>query len=376
MKFIVSSSLLLKNLQLVGGVLGSNKNAMIPILDDFLIELKDKTLKITASDLSNTMTTEMIVDMGEGEGAIAIPGKKLMDMLKTFSDIPISFEINLENGAVEISAGDGRYRMAGHKADDFPVLPEFEDIKSIKINNDNLQTAIAKTLFAVSNEELRPTLTGVLFDIYKDKIVFVSTDAHKLVKYTISELKNSDEFKFIVSKKALNLLKGLGQEEEEVLVEFNENLVAFTFGDAKLYSRLISGEFPDYNIIIPQNNNNILTIEKDMFITTLRRVSFFADQSSSQISLTIAGQELVIAAEDREYENEAKERLACSYDGSDIVIGFNSRFLIDMLTHIDEEQIRMELSEPTRAVVILPEVGDEKTNEDLFMLISPLMLKN
>lgn len=373
MKFIVSSTLLLKNLQSIGGILNS-RNTM-PILDDFLFELDGENLKITASDLETTMITEFKVDMAEGSGVIAIPAKTLMDMLKTFADIPISFTIDVKSQAIDISAGEGHYKMSGHNGEEFPKIPEFEETESIVLPSETLQNAISKTIFATSNEEFRPGITGVLFDIFPNEIIFVATDAHKLVKYTKVADLGKEHTSFIVPKKPLNQLKAvLGTDEYEVKIEYNKTNVTFSFGNIHLFSRLINGAFPNYNAIIPKENPNLMIIDRSLLITTLRRVGFFANQSTNQVRLSISGQELMISGEDSEYASEAKERLACEYKGQDLVIGFNSRFLLDLLSHIESDQINMEFSAPNRAAVVLP--IEEESDEKLFMLISPVMLNS
>ncbi|MDR2084510.1 MAG: DNA polymerase III subunit beta [Bacteroidales bacterium] len=373
MKFIVSSTLLLKNLQAVGGILNS-RNTM-PILDDFLFELNGENLKITASDLETTMITEFKVDMAEGSGIIAIPAKTLLDLLKTFSDIPISINIDLSNQAVDISAASGHYKMAGHDGKEFPKVPDFEDTESIVLPSETLQNAISKTIFATSNEEFRPGITGVLFDIYPEEVIFVATDAHKLVKYTKVAAIAKEATSFIVPKKPLNQLKTvLGNDEYEVKIEYNKTNVTFSFGNYQLFSRLINGAFPNYNAIIPQDNPNRMIIDRSLLIGSLRRIGYFANQSTNQVRLSISGQELMISGEDAEYSSEGKERLACEYKGQDLVIGFNSRFLLDLLSHIDSDQITMEFSAPNRAAVVLP--IEEESDEKLFMLISPVMLNN
>jgi len=373
MKFIVSSTLLLKNLQAIGGILNS-RNTM-PILDDFLFELTDENLQITASDLETTMITGLKVDMAEGSGVIAIPAKTIMDLLKTFADIPISFNVDLSIQAIEISAGEGRYKMSGHNGEEFPKIPEFEETESIVLPSSTLQNAITKTVFATSNEEFRPGITGVLFDIFPEEIIFVATDAHKLVKYTKTGTMAKEAASFVVPKKPLNQLKTvLGTDEYEVKIEYNKTNVTFVFGNFQLFSRLINGAFPNYNAIIPQDNPNKMLIDRAILTTTLRRIGYFANQSTNQVRLSITGQELIISGEDSEYSSEGKDRLACEYDGQDLVIGFNSKFLLDLLSHMEAEQISMEFSAPNRAAVVLP--VEEETDEKALMLISPVMLNN
>ena len=374
MKFIVSSSLLLKNLMSIGGILNA-RNTM-PILDDFLFELRDDTLKMTASDIETTMIAEMKVDMSEDNGIIAIPAKMLMDVLKTFSDVPITFTVDVENQSIDLNAGEGHYHISGHNGNEFPKLPEIENAESIKLSSDTLSNAISKTLFATSNEELRPSITGVLFDITPEDIVFVATDAHKLVKYSKTAALSESVTSFIVPKKPLNQLKNiLINEDCDVTIEYNKTNVTFSFDTYKLFSRLINSPFPNYNMIIPKDNPNVMIIDKNALITTIRRIGIFVSQSTNLLRLSMSGQELIVSGEDIEYANKAEERLNCEYTGTDIMIGFNSRFFLEMLSHIDSDMIRIELSQPNRAAVILP-VEDNDSDEKLFMLISPLMLNN
>lgn len=374
MKFIVSSSLLLKNLVSIGGILNA-RNTM-PILDDFLFELQGDTLKMTASDLETTMISEMKVDMSEGDGMFAVPAKMLMDVLRTFSDVPMTFTIDLANQSVALSAGEGHYHISGHNGEEFPHLPEFSDAETIKLTSETLTNAISKTLFATSNEELRPSITGVLFDITPNEVVFVATDAHKLVKYSKSGSFGETVTNFVVPKKPLNQLKNILQNEDcEVTVEYNKTNVTFTFGTYKMFSRLINSPFPNYNMIIPKDNPNCMIIDKGQLLNTMRRIGYFVSQSTNQIRMKIGGNVLVISGEDMDLSNKAEEKISCEYTGNDIVIGFNAKFFQEMLTHVDTANVRIELSQPNRAAVILP-IEESETDEKLFMLISPVMLNN
>lgn len=372
MKFIVSSSALLKNLTSLSGVISTSNT--LPILDDFLFELKNGELFITASDLETTMTVSLPLDKSEEEGSVTIPAKILIDTLKTFSDIPVSFNINMETMVVEISAGEGKFKLSGHKSDEFPQAPSLENTTSFKLGADLLLEAINKTLFATGNDELRPVMSGVFVELAENTVTFVATDAHKLVRYrrkaTIADAFTS----FILPKKPLNQLRHvLPDDDSEVNVEYNDTNTLFSFENIRMVCRLIDGKYPNYEAVIPTNNNNTLTIDRNLLLNSIKRVSIFANQSTHQVRFKISGKELILSAEDVDFSNEAKERLTCSYEGDDIEIGFNSRFLLDMLSNLDVEQVRMEMSAPNRAGLVLP-AEKENEEEDILMLVMPVML--
>ncbi|MCD4747434.1 MAG: DNA polymerase III subunit beta [Bacteroidales bacterium] len=372
MKFIVSSSLLSKNLQLISGVI--NPSNTLPILDDFLFELKEQSLIITASDLETTMSVTVPLSMAEGPGIIAIPAKILLDTLKTFSDIPVTFTIDDKTLGIEISAGEGKYKLTGHKSDEFPQSPSMEDSTSITIKSSILVNAFTKTIFATGNDELRPVMSGVFCEFSPEDITFVATDAHKLVKYKRTDAKSDESVSFILPKKPLTQLKNiLSYEDEPVKMEYNQTNAFFSFNNVSLICRLIEGKYPNYEAVIPKENPNVLIIERQSFLNSIRRVALFANQSTHQVRLKISGKELVLSAEDIDYSNEAKERLTCNYEGEDIEIGFNSKFLQEMLNNLDGEQIKLELSEPSRAGILLP-YDNENKDEVILMLVMPVML--
>ena len=326
MKFIVSSTLLLKNLQSISGVLTTNNT--LPILDDFLFELKGEELTVTASDLETTMSVAIATSKAEKQGRIAIPAKILLDALKTFPETPTSFTINPATLSVEISAGEGKYKLSGHNADEYPDLPEMDDTQAVELDSLLLAEAIQKTLFATGNDELRPVMSGVFCQFTDEDLTFVSTDAHKLVRYRRTDAKAEDTASFILPKKPLNQLKNLlSRSEESVRLEYNEKNAYFSFGNIKLICRLIEGRYPDYESVIPTVNPNVLTVDRSSFLNAIRRVAIFANQSTHQIRLKISGKELLLSAEDIDFSNEARERLTCVYEGQDLEIGFNSRFL-------------------------------------------------
>ncbi len=372
MKFIVSSTLLLKNLQSILGVI--NTSNTLPILDDFLFELKEDELTITSSDLETTMSVSIRPDKADETGSIAIPAKILVDTLKTFADIPVSFSINDETHMVEISAGEGKYKLSGHKSDEYPHSPMLEDATSIELNSSVLANAINKTIFATGNDELRLVLSGVFCELSPDDITFVATDAHKLVRYKRTDAKCEDSASFILPKKPLNLLKNiLSAQDVPVKIDYNPTNACFAFNNVNLVCRLIDGKYPNYDAVIPAENPYKLTIDRVSLLTSIRRVAIFANQSTHQIRFKLTGQELVLSAEDVDFSNEAKERLTCAYEGDDMEIGFNSKFLLEMLNNIDSEEVKLEMSAPNRAGILLP-VNNDNASEDILMLVMPVML--
>lgn len=373
MKFILSSSALLKQLQSLQGVLASSNT--LPILDNFLFEIDNKKLTITASDLETTITAEMGVEAKE-KGSVAIPARLLLDTLKAFPEQPLTFSVDNKHFGIEISSDQGTYKMTGFSGAEFPKSPVLEDPSGITIPAGTLATAINKTLFATGNDDLRPVMSGIYFELSDEAVRFVATDAHKLVRYTRSDLNSSRTATFIVPKKPLNLLKNaLAGTNAEVKVEFNENNASFAYDNTRMVCRLIDGKYPNYEAVIPKQNPNKLTIDRQGFLNSIRRVALFSNKTTHQVRLQITGSQLALSAEDLDYANEANEALTCSYEGEDMVIGFNSRFLMDMLNNLDSENVTMELSAPNRAGILLPGEGGEH-GEDVLMLVMPVMLNN
>ena len=371
MKFIVSSTVLLKNLQLISGVI--NPSNTLPILDDFLFELKEKSLHITASDLETTMSVVVDLDMAEDLGVVTIPAKLLLDTLKTFADVPITVTVDKESLVIEISAGEGKFKLSGHKSDEFPVTPEIEEATVINLNSGVLKSAFTKTLFAAGSDELRPVMSGIFCELSPEDVTFVATDAHKLVRYKRTDSQADTPASFILPKKPLNQLKNILPEDLEVKIEYDSTNAAFSYDNVNLICRLIDGRYPNYDAVIPKDNPNALTIDRIPFINSIKRVALYANQSTNQLRLKISGKELTLSAEDIDYANEAKERLTCSYNGDDMEIGFNSKFLLDMLNNLDSETIKIEMSAPNRAGILLP-IDDDNKDEDILMLVMPVML--
>ncbi|MDT0688126.1 DNA polymerase III subunit beta [Autumnicola psychrophila] len=370
MKFIVSSSYLLKQLQILGGVI--NNNNTLPILDNFLFDLKEDELTVSASDLETTMSAKLKVE-SDSEGKIAVPAKLLLETLKTFPEQPLTF-VAEDNNTIELSSNHGKYALAYADGEEFPNPVELEEPSSTLIEGDILATAISKTIFASGNDDLRPVMSGVFFQFSDEGLTFVATDAHKLVKYSREDVTASQSAEFIMPKKPLTLLKGiLAGSESEVLIEYNESNAKFTFDDTQLICRLIDGKYPNYEAVIPKENPNKLSIQRNQFLSSVRRVSIFSNKTTHQVRLKIAGAELNISAEDVDYSNKAEERLTCSYQGDDMQIGFNSRFLTEMLNNLSSDEVQLEMSLPNRAGILTPVDGLDP-GERITMLVMPVML--
>lgn len=373
MKFIVSSSVLLKQVQGISGVLNSSNT--LPILDNFLFEIKKGKLSITASDLETTMLAQLDVEAKE-DGLIAIPAKLLLDTLKTFPEQPLTFTIDNSNFGIEISSDYGKYKLTGQNGAEFPKTPKLDTSSKLKIEALVLSNAINKTLFASGNDELRPVMSGVYFELNEDSLIFVATDAHKLVRYKRNDLKAEKGSSFILPKKPLNLLKNiLGNVADGITISYNETNAMFVFGNTTLICRLIDGKYPNYNAVIPTENPNKLTISRNAFLNSIKRVSIFANKTTHQVRLKITGSELNVSAEDLDFSNEANERLTCQYEGEDMEIGFNSRFLIEMLSNLESEDINIAMSAPNRAGILTPSDKIED-GEEILMLVMPVMLNN
>jgi DNA polymerase III subunit beta len=372
MKFIVSSSYLLKQLQVLGSVINSSNT--LPILDNFLFELDSKTLTVSASDLETTMSATLEID-STSKGSVAVPAKLLLDILKTFPEQPLTFTVE-ENSTIEISSNSGKYAIAYALGEEFPKSVSLDEPSSTIVSSDVLATAISKTIFAAGNDDLRPVMSGVFFQFSPEGLIFVATDAHKLVKYARTDVKASEVADFIMPKKPLNILKSiLGTSDSDVTIEYNDSNATFSFDSYVLTCRLIDGKYPNYEAVIPKENPNKLIINRVLLLNSVRRVAIFSNKTTHQIRLKIAGAELNISAEDIDYSNKAEERLTCDYQGDDMQIGFNSRFLSEMLTNLTSDEIMLEMSMPNRAGILTPIDGLDE-GETVTMLVMPVMLNN
>lgn len=369
MKFIVSSSTLLKQLQHIAGVI--NANTVLPILEDFLFEVEKNKLTVVATDLETVMRVQLEIEAKEN-GKVCIPARILLDSLKNIADQPLTFNID-KNFGVEITSDNGKYKVMGENPDNFPKEPVADDTTSFTMTASALVTAINKTLFATSNDDLRPAMTGVFFELDKKGIQFVATDAHRLVRYKRTDVKCPKADSFIVPRKPLNLLKSaIPFNEDEITISYNNNHLFVKHGTTQMACRLIDARFPDYKVVIPADNPYRLTVTKSDFQSALRRVSVFSNKSTNQVALNISGSELQLAAQDVDFSFEGNERMKCQYNGEDLMIAFNAKFLIEMLSAADSEEVNLELSTPTKAGLIKP--GEKEENEELLMLVMPLML--
>jgi DNA polymerase III subunit beta len=370
MKFIVNSAYLLKQLSNINGVITTNP--VVPILENFLFELDKGGLTVTASDLQTSMITEIQVESKE-KGSIAVPARILLDTLKNLPEQPVTFSIDESTYSIEIISDNGRYKLSGENATDFPKVPNVSNDFSAELSSEVLSRAVNNTIFATSNDELRPAMTGVYVNLGEKNTTFVATDGHRLVRYRRTDVKSDNGSSIIIPRKALNLLKAtLPTENTEVSVNFNLSNAFFKFGNIRMICRLIDERFPDYENVIPSGNNIKMSIERSDLLGALRRISIYANKTTHQVRLKITGSELQISAEDLDFSNEANERLSCEHEGEDIEIGFNAKFLIEMLSNMDSDKIRLTMSAPNKAGVILPAEKDQA--EDILMLVMPVML--
>jgi DNA polymerase-3 subunit beta len=374
MKFVISSTALLGHLQTISRVI--NPKNTLPILDNFLFSLEDNQLEITASDLESTLITKITLENTTDTGSIAIPARLLTETLKEFPEQPLTFEIDLNTLGIVINSENGKFSIVGQKGSDFPQLPVIKDDKKsgYKVQPEVLLSGINKTLFATADDELRPVMNGILVELTTENITYVASDAHKLVRYKRTDGKADKDSTFILPRKPASLLKNiLPREENEVVVEFDEKNAFFILSDYKMMCRLVEGNYPSYNSVIPTENPNKLTIDRIGFLNTLKRVSVFSNQASNLVKLQLTGNQLTISAQDIDFSISAYERLNCQYEGEDMEIGFKSTFLIEILANLSTQDIVMELSDPTRAGLILPS-SRETEEEDILMLLMPMMI--
>lgn len=374
MKFIVSSTDLFSHLQAISRVINS-KNSL-PILDCFLIELQDGTLSMTASDNETTLSTSIEVSDYEEDGRFAVSSKTLLEALKEIPEQPLSFQINSSNLEITVQYQNGKYSLMGQSADEYPQAPELnEGTVQVVMGADILTTGINRSLFATADDELRPVMNGIYFDITTEDITLVASDGHKLVRNKTYAAHGEEKAAFILPKKPANLLKNLlPKEQGDVQIGFDDRNATFTLENYRMVCRLIEGRYPNYNSVIPQNNPHKAIIDRASFISALRRVSVFSSQASSLIKLSLSENMMKISAQDIDFSTSAEESLICQYDGNAMSIGFKSSFLIDILNNIASQNVIIELADPSRAGVVVPEEQEE--NEDLLMLLMPMMLND
>ena len=374
MKFIVSSTSLSSNLQVINRVIAS-KNT-IPVLDCFLFELKGNSLKITAADSETRMNTSIETREAEGEGVFAIPAKNLLESLKELPEQPITFDINDETLEMFIYYQNGKYNFIGQNGDEYPLpKPLKESATKIEISAENLLSGISRTLFATAEDELRPVMNGILFDISDTDITFVASDGHKLVRYKNYSAKDNQKSAFILPKKPANLLKSvLPRETGLVAIGFDDNNAYFTMQHINIICRLIEGRYPNYNGVIPKENPFKITVDRLLLLNALKRVTVFSNPGSSLIKLQLFSDRVFISAQDIDYSTSAEETVSCIYEGEEISIGFKGTYLIEILSNIPSTEVVLQLADPSRAGLMLP--AENEADEDLLMLLMPMMLND
>ena len=374
MKFVVSSTELLSHLSAISKVI-SSKNTL-PILDNYLFQLDENQLTITASDLESTLITSLELDNTDGNGKIAVPAKLLNDTLKEFPEQPLTFQISGDTFGIEIFSANGKFSIVGQNGEDYPQIPGLKDdvASSISVSHEALLSGINKTLFATADDELRPVMNGIFIEMSADDMTFVASDAHKLVRYKRKDVKAEVDSSFILPKKPASLLKSLLPKEEfDVKLAFDDKNAIFELTNYKLICRLVEGNYPSYNSVIPTKNPNKMTIDRLELYNTVKRVSVFSNQASNLIKLNLNESQLIVSAQDVDFSISAVERLKCQYEGDEMEIGFKSTFLLEILSNLSSSDVKVELSDPTRAGLLLPAETDHE-EEDVLMLLMPMMI--
>lgn len=372
MKFIVSSTGLFSRLQAISRVINS-KNSL-PILDCFLVDLKENGLSITASDSETTLTTTLEANEVEGMGRFAVSSKTILDALKEIPEQPITFDVNMDSWEIQVRYQNGKFCLMGRNADEYPDTPALRDeAVSLSIAANVLATGINRSLFATADDELHPVLNGIFFDITTEDITFAASDGYKLVRNKTYAAKGEEKAAFILPKKPATLLKNLlPKEQGDVQIAFDGRNAIITLEGYVLTCRLIEGRYPNYNSVIPQNNPHRVTVDRNAFISALKRVSVFSSAAASLIKLRLENNTIQVSAQDIDFSTSAEETLMCQYDGSPLSIGFKPTFLVEIMNNINTQEVMMELADPSRGGVILP--TEQEEDEDLLMLLMPMML--
>lgn len=380
MKFIINSQNFAKHLQSLSGVLTPNNQ--VQIISCFHFSLDGRTLTIRATDFENTAVTK--IELEEAEVVdncteIAVPAKMLLEMLRNMGDESITFAVEASSFSIQIISSDGKYDISGQNPETFPTMIEKGETSKVVMPASALVNAISKTIFATSNDDMRPTMMGVYCELTPEGATFVSTDALRLVRYRRLDVVSDETRSFIFAKKPINIVKNIlsaRDEDCDVIIEFNQTNIFFTFDNMFIACRLVDGKYPAYEAAIPKESPYHLTLDREMFLNSLRRMMVFASQTTHQVRIKTNSREIIITAEDPDYSNSARERLKCEYDGEPMDIGFNGKYLMEMLQNIDTENIVMSLSHPSRAGLLNPIVDDENSKEDILMLVMPVMLAN
>ncbi|MCR4663917.1 MAG: DNA polymerase III subunit beta [Paludibacteraceae bacterium] len=372
MKFEVSSTQLFAQLQTLSRVIVPKQS--IPILEDILFELRENVLTLTASDSEITVRTSIIVDAFEGEGKVAFGGKLLVDTLKEFSEQPLTFIVDDQNFKLVIKSENGNYSFVGVNGNEYPQIAEMPaESKQIQLPARLLLDGINQTIYCTADDELRPVMNGINVDMLEDRIVLVATDAHRLVRFSNMTVKSEEPANFILPKKPANLLKNvLAKEDGEVTMSFDKQTIRFEFGKTLIICRQIEGRFPNYNAVIPQNNQNKMIVDRQTLLNACKRVAVFSSPGTGLIKLALTENKVTITAQDIDFSTSAEEVLTCSYDGMPMAIGFKAPFLIELLGAASSDEVMFELADPARAGLILP--TDNQENEETLMLLMPMLL--
>jgi DNA polymerase III subunit beta len=370
MEFIVSRNEITKSLQELYGLVGPNP--LVPILENFLLEIDGSSLKVTASDMQTIMVSEVNIKSGD-TGSIAIPAKLLVNTLKDLPEQPLKFKVDPNTFGIVITSNNGAYQIAGENAMDFPRIPEVNKNFNLELESSVLLSALNNTVFATGSDDLRPAMAGVYVVFDEDKVTFVATDGHRLVRYRRNDLKTDNPSTLILPKKALNLVKGsLPSASIPVNIEFSGSNAFFSFANTKLICRLIDERYPDYESVIPKLSTSDLVLERSTLMDTLKRVINFANKTNFQVRFKITPSLLTISAEDLNYSNQAVENIPCEFSGGDMEIGFNAKFLLEMVSNLHTPNVIIQLSLPNKAGLLIPAEQDE--NEEILMLVMPVML--
>lgn len=374
MRFTVSSTALSSKLNALAKVINS-KNSL-PILADFLFDIQDNVLYLTASDSENVINTQMELTESDANGRFAINNHDLLEAIKGFSEQPITFDVNLQDNIAKISYQNGLFSLPVENADEYPQSqPITEGINTIVMPSNVLADNINRSLFATAQDELRPVMNGIYFDLTPEHLAVVASDGHKLVRNKVFTVQSEQPASFILPKKPAGLLKNLLQKDGgDVEIKFNERNAEINYGDGRLSCRLIEGRYPNYNSVIPQNNINTLTVDRLALLAALRRVQPFANDSSNLIRFHVEGSTLQLDAEDFDFSKTATERMICDYNGQPMSIGFKGSAFIEILTNFDCEEVIIQLADPSRAGLVIP--SEQPEGQDVLMLMMPMLLND
>ena len=374
MRFIVSSSALFNRLQMIGRVINS-KNTL-PILDYFLFEIQDNTLTLTASDSETTLITSMELVESDANVRFCINAKTIQDSMKEIAEQPLAFDVNTDNMEIRANYQNGHFSIMGQNADEYPNMnAALDEAETLLMPASTLLGGINHCLFATANDDLRPIMTGIYFDVQADNLTFVSSDANQLVRDKVYSVSGNQPASFILPKKPATLLKNLlPKEDGDVTLKFNGRNAVIHMEASKLICRLIEGRYPNYNSVIPANNPYRVTVDRLTMLSALKRVLVFSNQSIALIKLHLEDHRLVVSGQDIDYSTSAEEYIPCDYADAPLNIGFKGTYLIDILNNLSGENVVIELADPSRAGVIKP--AEQEENEDLLMLLMPMMLND